>query len=93
MKILLKQFVELNEAHFHLGRYVKKIIIEKSLYPQCVTVWCSFWAGGIIGSYFFGNKTGAAVSVNGLRYRNVIDEFSWLLTSRQLDRKFPTFPG
>ena len=29
------------------------MIIEKPLYPQHVTVWCGFWAGGIIGPYFF----------------------------------------
>ena len=40
----------------------------QGLYPQRVTVWCRFWAGGIIGPYFFENVAGAAVSVNGLRY-------------------------
>ena len=50
-----------DEAHFHLGGYVNKqnccirgsenpkMIIEKPLYPQRVTVWSGFWAGGIIG--------------------------------------------
>ena len=36
---------------------------------------CGFWEGGIIGPYFFENEAGAAVSVNGLRYRTVINEF------------------
>ena len=40
------------------------MIIEKPLYPQRVTVWCGFWAGGIIGPYFFENQAGAADSVN-----------------------------
>ena len=40
-------------------------------------VWCGFWAGGIIGPYFFENEAGAAVSVNGLRYRTMINEFLW----------------
>ena len=44
------------------------MIIEKPLYPQRVTVWCGFWAGEIIGPYFFENQAGAAVLVNGLRY-------------------------
>ena len=52
------------------------MIIEKSLYPQSVTVWCGFWAGGIIGPYFFLNEAGAAVSVNGLRYRIMIKPLS-----------------
>ena len=54
-----------------------KIIIEKPLYPQRVNVWCGFWAGGIIGPYFFENETGAAVSVNGLRYRTMINALLW----------------
>ena len=56
-----------DEARFHLGGYVNmqncrirnsensKMIIEKPLYPQRVTVQCSFWEGGIIGPYFFEN--------------------------------------
>ena len=76
-----------DEAHFHLGGYLNKqdcriwgsenlkMIMEKPLYPQRVTVWCGFWAGGIIGPYFFENEAGVAVSVNGLRYRTMIDEF------------------
>ena len=78
-----------DEAHFHLGGYVSKqnchiwgsenpkMSIEKPLYPQRVIVWCNFWAGGIIGPYFFGNKAEAAVSVNGLRYRIMINAFLW----------------
>ena len=78
-----------NEAHFHLGDYVNKwncricglenpkTIIEKPFHPQRVTVLCDFWAGGIIGPYFFENEAGAAVSVNGLRYRTMINEFLW----------------
>ena len=54
-----------DEAHFHLGGFVNKwncliwgsenprIIVEKPLYPQRVTVWCGLWSGGVIGPYFF----------------------------------------
>ena len=78
-----------DEAHFHLGVYDNKqicciwgsenpkMIIEKPLYPQRVTVCGGFWAGGIIGPYFFENEAGAAVLVNGLRYRKMINEFLW----------------
>ena len=52
-----------------------KMIIEKPLYPQRVTVWYGFWTGGIIGPSFYENEAGAAVSVNGLRYRTMINEF------------------
>ena len=69
-----------DEVHFHLVGYVNKqncriqgsenpkMIIEKPLYSQRVTVWCGFWARGIIGPYFFENKAGAAVAVNRLRH-------------------------
>ena len=43
------------------------MIIEKPLYSQRVTVWCGFWAEGIIGPY----------SVNGLCYRTMLNEFLW----------------
>ena len=51
------------------------MIIEKPLHPQCVTAWCCFWTGGIIGPYLFKKEAGAAVSVNGLRYRPTDNEF------------------
>lgn len=78
-----------DEAHFHLGGYVNKqncriwgsenprMIVEKPLHPQRVTVWCGFWAGGVIGPYFFENEAGATVTVNGLRYRAMINDFLW----------------
>ena len=75
-----------DKAHFHLGGYVNKqncrIWVsenpKKPLYSQCVTVWYGFWAGGIIRPYFFLNEAGAAVSVNGSRYRTMINKFLWL---------------
>ena len=42
-----------------------------------VTAWCGFWAGGIIGPYFFESEAGATVSVNGLRYRTMVNTFLW----------------
>ena len=78
-----------DEARFHLVGYVNqqncriwgsenpKVIIEKPLYLQRVTIWCGFWAWGIIGPYFLENEAGASVSVNGLRYRTMINEFLW----------------
>ncbi|XP_053946532.1 uncharacterized protein LOC128855555 [Anastrepha ludens] len=43
-----RKIILTDEAHFHLGGFVKKIwgsenprvIVEKPLYPQRVTVWC-----------------------------------------------------
>ena len=80
-----RKIIMSDEAHFHLtgcvnkqncriwGSENPKMIIEKPLYPQRVTVWCGFWAGGIIGPHFNENEAAAAVSVNGLRYRTIIN--------------------
>ena len=37
-----------------------------------VSVWCGFWTGGIIGSYFFENEAGQAATINRARYRDMI---------------------
>lgn len=76
-----------DEAHFHLGGYVNKqnsriwgtenphVVGEKPMHPQRVTVWCGFWSGGIIGPFFFENEGGAAVTVNGERYRAMLTDY------------------
>lgn len=46
------------------------------LLSEKVTVWCGFWSGGIgIGPYFFEDAQGAALTVNGDRYRAMITYF------------------
>lgn len=84
-----KKILFSDEAHFHLDGYVNthncriwatenpRLIHEKKMHPQKVTVWCGFWAGGIIGPYFFEDEAGNAVTVNGDRYRNMLREFLW----------------
>lgn len=84
-----KKIIFTDEAHFHLSGFVNKqncriwgsenphVIHEKQMHPQRATVWCGFWAGGVIGPFFFENEAGNAVTVNGLRYRNMITEFLW----------------
>ena len=52
-----------------------RVISEKQMHSQRVTIWCGFWAGGIIGPYFFENETGQAATVNGARYRDTITQF------------------
>ena len=42
------------------------------------TVWCGLWAGGIIGPYSFKDEAGANVTVNGERYRAMINVFLML---------------
>ena len=49
--------------------------IEKPIHPKRVTVWCGFWSRGIIGPFFFENEQGLAVSVNGDRYRTMLNKF------------------
>ncbi|GFV30900.1 transposable element Tc3 transposase [Trichonephila clavipes] len=76
-----------DEAHFFLNNYVNKqncriwreanpqVYVETPLHPEKLTVWCAFWAGGIIGPYFFKNDEGHNVTVNGDRYRAMITNF------------------
>ena len=56
-------------------RHRKPAYIEKPTQPKQVTVWCGFWFRGIIGSFFFENEQGEAVTVNGERYRAMLNEF------------------
>ena len=65
-----------DETHFHLDSFLNRqncriwgsenlcVISEKQMHPQRVTVWCEFWAGGIIEPYFFENEAGQTASVN-----------------------------
>jgi len=78
-----------DEAHFWLNGYVNKQncriwsdkqpehVLDTPLHPKKVTVWCSLFASGIIGPYFFKNEVGENVTVNRSRYRNMISE--WFL--------------
>ena len=45
------------------------------MHPEKLTVWCGLWSGGIIGPFFFKNDAGATVTVNGIRYRAMINQF------------------
>ena len=69
-----------------LGGYIKKrncricgtenphAYIEKPTHLKRVTVWCGFWSRCIIGTFFFGNEQEEAVTVNGDRYRPMLNE-------------------
>jgi len=48
-----------------------RVVMEKPMHPQRVTV----WSGGIIGPFFFENEQGAAITVNGERYHAMLNEF------------------
>ena len=76
-----------DEAHFDLGGYVNKQncrfwgtenpheYIEKPTHLKRVTVWCGFWYRGIIGPFFFENEQGEVVTINGDRYRAMLNKF------------------
>ena len=82
-----KKIIFSNEAHSDLGGYVNKqngrilgnenphASIEKPTHPKRVAVWCGFWSRGITGPFFFENEQGEAVTVNGDRYRAMLNEF------------------
>ena len=48
-----------------------------SLHPQKVTVWCGFYAGGVIGPYFFVDENDCHVTVNGNRYCAMWEDYFW----------------
>ncbi|GFV04348.1 uncharacterized protein TNCV_919691 [Trichonephila clavipes] len=82
-----KRILFSDEGHFWLNRYVNKqncriwreanpqVHVETPLHPEKLTVWCSLWAGGIIGPFFVKNDEGHNVTVNDDRYRAMITNF------------------
>ena len=82
-----KKIIFADEAHFDLGGYVNKpnfriwdtknphAYMEKPTHPKGITVWCGFWFNGIIGPFFIENEQGEAITVNGDRYRAMLNEF------------------
>ena len=79
-RFLAKKFIFSDEAHFDFGGYVNKQNCrmwgtENPHSQKRVTVWCGFWSRGIIGPFFFENKQQLAVTVNGGRYRAMLNDF------------------
>ena len=82
-----KKIIFSDEAHFNLGGYVNKqncciwgtenphAYIERPMHPKRVTVWCGFWSRGITGPFFLENEQEEAITVNGDRYRAILNEF------------------
>ena len=48
------------------------------MHPKRVTVCCRFWSRGIIGPFFFKNEQVEAVTINGNRYRAMLNEFLFI---------------
>ena len=57
------------------GTETPQAYIEKSTHPKRDTVWCRFWSRGITGPFFFEIEQEDAVTVNGDRYRAMLNEF------------------
>lgn len=76
-----------DEAHFWINGFVNKqnmrywsgenphVLEETSLHPQKITVWCGFHAGGVIGPFFFVDENNRHVTVNGDRYRGMLQRY------------------
>ena len=86
MPILAKKIIFTDESHFDFGGYVNKqncricgtknpyTYIAKPTHPKRVIIWCVFWSRDIFGHFFFENEQGEAVTVNGDRYRAMLNE-------------------
>ena len=85
-----KKIIFSDEAHFLLNGFVNKQncriwtesnpqqIQQLPMHTEKLTVWCGLWSGGIIGPFFFKNDAGATVTVTGIRYRAIINQFLFL---------------
>lgn len=78
-----------DEAHFHLNGSVNKqncrywapkgqnprLKHQQPLHSPKVTVWCALSSSGIIRPYFFENHRGQAITVNGVSYRRMLNDY------------------
>ena len=76
-----------DKAFFDFGGYANKqnccfwgtenphTYLEEPMHLKRVTVWCRFWSRGIIGLFFLKNEPVVAVTINGNRYRAMLNEF------------------
>ena len=53
------------------------VLLETPLHPQKVTVWWGFHAGGVIGPYFSVDENDRHFTVNGERYRAMLEDYLW----------------
>jgi hypothetical protein len=54
-----------------------RAILQQAHYLEKVNVWCGFWSGGVIGPFFLEDDREKALSTNGERYRDMIENFLW----------------
>ena len=85
---ILPNLLMLDEAHFHLTRFVNKqnyrywsdanpqLLHETPLHSPKITVWCGVARFGIIGPYFFEDPQGRTITVTSEQY---LDKFNTFL--------------
>ena len=84
-----KKIIFSDEAHFDPGGYVNKILVFGAQKTHTYTLKSrrtqneslfgfGFWSRGIIGPFFFQNEQGEAATVNGDRYRAMLNEFLFI---------------
>ncbi|GFU94627.1 DUF4817 domain-containing protein [Trichonephila clavipes] len=67
--------IAVSVANHYSSEANPQVYVETPLHLEKLTVWCTLWAGGIIGPYFFKNDEGHNVTVKGDRYRAMIPNF------------------
>lgn len=77
-----------DEEHFHLNGDINRqnlrywpsenlrIVHEKPLHSERVTVWCATTPFGITAPYFYEDENGSTVTVNAERYCHMLNTFS-----------------
>ena len=85
--LIYRKIVFREEAHFRLNGYVNKqncrfwgedhaeALQKLLMHSEKVTVWCGLWVSGIIGPHFFKDAANRNVTVNGVRYGEIIFNF------------------
>lgn len=64
------------EAQFSLDGIVNTYVnANMALHPPKVIVWCGVCSERVIGPYFFEDHNGVSTTVNGERYREMIQDF------------------
>ena len=84
-----KRIIFKDEAYFYFSGFLNKqncriwenenpqVMQEREIHLLRTTVWCGFWAGGVIGPFFFETDDGTTLTVNGEQYRDMISTQLW----------------
>jgi hypothetical protein len=99
-KEFIHQLIMSDEAHFHLNGFVNKqncrfwgtenprIIHQRPLHLTRCTVWCRVTSQEVIGPYFFKTEGDGALTVTGVRYRDMTENFLHPVVESRLEMWF-----